>query len=191
MGLNFGWVAGEVRESYWIDDPDLVNVTLSARADWEADGDASHLRPFVRPGGHPTLIRFRTLTSGEQVKVQSLIANLIDNPIEAFMLAYEMCFRIAVEFPELPAKVNDAGGAEHERLQLVKGTRMLADEWVRGLKQAYPGIVTFYGRRVYEASVPSEPEKKASSPPSIATPSSEVANTKGDTASVAEAVTVA
>lgn len=183
MGLSFGWKANDVRESFWIDDPDLVNVSAQARQAWLEDGDASHLRPFIKPGGKPAVITFRPLTLEESRSVQALGIELQDSPYEALTRSYLLAFRIAVDMPEAPIKIAAGQDKEtgetiyRERVVRDKGYRLLAKEFVDHLERAHKGIVSFYGRMIWEATFATESEKKASSPPSTTTPSSETGET--------------
>jgi hypothetical protein len=183
MGLSFGWQADDVRESFWIDDPDLENVSAQARVAWNEDGDASHLRPFIRPGGKPALITFRPLNMAESRTVTALMASLADSQLEGIIRAYLLCFRLAADCPDAPARIPAGVDKEtgkdlfHDRVVKERGYRMLADPFCKKLDKDYPGIVSFYGRMIFEATYPTESEKKASSPPSTMTPSLATATT--------------
>lgn len=187
MALTFGWKAAEVRESFWINDPDLVNVSTAARQAWQEDGDACHLRDFVRPGGKPSRITFRVLTPDEVRIVQGVVGQA-DAQSEKFTRATLMCFRIAVDFPDAPtaisAGVDPATGDAtlHDRVAKERGARMLANGFVADLERSFPGIVVFYGNKVLTASFATEDEKKASSQPSTPTPSSSVTESPGTAA---------
>lgn len=182
MGLSFGWRASEVRESIWIGDPSLVNVSAAARAAWREDGDASHLRPFAT-AGQPSIITIRTLTPDE---VRLAAGYLGDEgavgdrgPYARAMLS---AFRMAIDFPDAPEAFNTPDGARHERVVKERGTRMLANEFVTQLELSYRGIVAFYGDKILKASFATDAEKKASSPPSMPTRSGEAGTTPGSTA---------
>jgi hypothetical protein len=170
MGLSFGWRAQEVRESFWIDDPDLANVPQAARDEWQETGDAAPLRPFIKPGGTPSPIVFRALTPDEARTVTSLLAGATSNT-EAAYRSWLLCFRIGASFPACPAILKDEKGAEHEMVVRERGLRMLANEFVAALDKAWPGLSPFYGRLIFDASFLDAAEKKASSPPSTPTKS--------------------
>lgn len=186
MALTFGWKAAEVRESHWIDDPDFVNVPDAARQAWMEDGDASHLTPYVKPGGKPDLITFRCLTFDEATSLRSLIGKVVgaggsdvpqSDKLEAYSRARRLAFRMAVDFPGAPVEVlgpvdpRTGERVKYRRTVVEKGYRMLAEGFVDGLERAYPGIVGFYGGIVLNASLAQDDEKKASSQPSTPTPS--------------------
>lgn len=170
MALRFGWRKNDVRESFWKDDPhffDAVDgkqvsrVTEQAEEAWLVDGDAEHLRPFVKPGiDPPTRVEFRTLTLDEVGVVRGLREMLDDNPTEFWHRATYLCFRLAVSFPDMGPTFT-AGSITHARVVRDRGLSMLAEPWVRALDEAHPGIVKFYGRLVLASSFLTEPEKKA------------------------------
>jgi len=163
MGLSFGWRANEVRESIWSGDSALGEVPEAAMAKWREDGDAGHLAPYATNGA-PSKITFRNLTPDEAQVVRAYY----DAPstLEAALRATLMCFRIAVDFPEAPNETRDQRGVRLQRIVKERGLRLLSNEWVAHIEQAYPGIVRFYGDLVFAASFPTNDEKKASSPPS-------------------------
>ena len=180
MGLDFGWRVAETRESIWRDDPDLGPIPADVLERWEQDGEAAHLLPYVRPGGHPTTIRVRSLTQDESHFVQGIVATA---GADGIFRAWLACFRMAVSFEGLPEKINGSPTYVTER-----GFRMMAEPVVAHFAHAFPGITFFYGAKIYSAAIPSEPEKKASSPPSTTTPSSAAAgSTVGDTGPKTEA----
>lgn len=172
MALDFGWRVVDPRESIWRGDPALGPVPADVLERWEDDGEASHLLPYVRPGEHPTTIRVRTLTQDESHFVQGIVATA---GADGIFRAWLACFRMAVSFEGLPEKIN--GNPTHVT---ERGFRMMADPLVAYYAHAFPGITYFYGAKVYSAAIPSEAEKKASSPPSTPTPSSGAASTKAD-----------
>lgn len=177
MALTFGWKAAEVRESFWIDDPDLVNVSAAARQAWEEDGDASHLRDFIRPGGKPTRITFRVLNTAETRALAGLSVVHRDAPIDQTLQGWLRAFRLACDFPDWPTKVEgppDPATGEHQtydRIVTERGFRMLSERFVASVEAAQPGLVNFYGRLIVSASFATDDEKKASSQPSTPTPS--------------------
>ncbi len=189
MSLSFGWRANDRRESIWIGDDALVNVSAAARAAWTEDADASHLTPFAT-AGKPTIIRFRTLTADEKPVAVSTMSDA-DSNTEGFARTMLRCFRIGVDFEDMPEEIPDATGARHKTIVKERGIRMLASEFVEWIETKYPGITFFYGYRIFQASYPSTEEKKASSPPSTQTPSSGAESTAVTTAPspLAEAVT--
>lgn len=176
MSLSFGWRAKDKRESFWVDDPDLVDVSEAAREAWASDGDAAHLRPFVRPGGKPTRITMRPLTVDESRFVRGIMVDSPgDGPVGGVRAA-AWCFRIGVDFPDLPKVMGSSDGAERSRVETNHGIKMLAEWFVQELEASYPAIVDFYGVKVLTATFPTEQEKKASSPPSTQRPSSAAAS---------------
>lgn len=187
MSLSFGWRANDTRESIWREDTALQNVSAAALEDWKADGDASHLRKYAT-AGKPSLITFRGLTPDEARMASARMADP-SSPIESWGRGLLMCFRIGVDFPDAPSTIRynykDADGNHQEgaakRVVLERGIRMLASEFVAQLEHDYKGIVAFYGKLIYEATYPSEVEKKASSPQSMQTPSSAAESTTATT----------
>lgn len=169
MPLKFGYRAAEVRESIWIDDPAVGEVPQAAAEAFAEDGDAEHLRPYVKPGEKATRITFRTLSHDEAATIQTLEVQV------SRLRAISMAFRMAVDFPDLGETIGQ-GSDTYRRIELWKGYRILADGFVKALDEDCPGLSHFYGRLVYEASFPSEVEKKASSQPPTPTKSG------GDTA---------
>lgn len=165
MALNFGWKTRDVRESIWVNDPALAGITEAARKQWMEDGDASHLRPFATTGA-PTTIRFRNLDPDEH-RACLAVMNRGDSDI-TFQQSILFCFRAGVDFPGL-TEIVDANGAKHDVTVSELGFRLLSKEFVASLD---PELVTFYGLKVFTASLPTEQEKKAWSRPSTATPSS-------------------
>ena len=175
MALSFGWKANDLRESIWIHDPALQNVPLGAKEAWQEDGDASHLEPYAT-GGKPTIIRFRALTPDERPIVMGPLSTA-DSNFEGGNRALIRCFRIAVSFEGMEESTQIATGARERLTVKDHGVRMLALEVVDDLITKYPGMVEFYGNLVFQASFLSDSEKKASSPPSMPTPSSAEAST--------------
>lgn len=178
MALSFGWRANDTRESIWREDTALQNVSAAALEDWKVDGDASHLRKFAT-NGKPTIITYRALNPDESRVAMALFFNS-SNALESYSRATLICFRIGVDFKDAPAtiKVNEGyETVEHDRVVKDKGLRMLSLEFVADLEAKYPGIVSFYGGLIYRATYPDETEKKASSPPSMPTPSSAAEST--------------
>lgn len=180
MALRFGWRASDKRETIWREDPALRNVPEGVIEDWRKDGDASHLRPFAT-GGQPTVFTFRALSFMEAQYVDGLNT---DASIAGVMLQWAICFRLAVRFPDAPEtyKVESTGQQGLRSIERVAGMQMLSEGVCNFLRFEYPGMTEFYGMLIRQASVPSEPEKKASSPPPILTPSSAEAPTRVDTA---------
>ncbi len=174
MALDIGWRPGEVRESIWIDDPSLRNVSSAAREAWKEDGDASHLTPFI-VDGDPTKIVFRTLSSSEAAYVRSLYFE------DGWELACIAAFRIGADFPDMPDNHVHASGKMLKKTVKVGSLRMLSDDVVRGVNVAAPpkgdqsgsalGMVLFYGNLIFNAALLTKSEKKASSQPSTPTPS--------------------
>ncbi len=167
MALDFGWLANDVRESIWIDDPALLNVSQAARDAWEEDGDASHLQPFAK-NGQPTRITFGVLTTAQTQSALSFYGDSF-NDADAFGRMLNLCFRMAVDFPDAPDEITTAEGDKVKRVVKEHGIRMLADPFVAALARKYPRMQGFYGLKVYRASFATDAEKKASSPPSTPT----------------------
>ncbi len=180
MALSFGWRQGETRESIWKDDPALEGVTEAALQEWYSDFDASHLRPFCK-NGQPTIIELRTLNADE---AQATLGFFHDagSKEEAWARACLLAFRIGASFPGLEGIADPSGsGVRHGITIKERGIRMLAEPFVAQLAQTYRGIVTTYGGHILNASILTEAEKKASSPRSTQTPSSEAATSTADT----------
>ena len=175
MALSFGWRPNDVRESIWIGDPALVNVSAAARAAWKEDGDASHLRPF-QANGQATKITFRNLTPDE-ARMASAYWYEAANNVESWGRATLVCLRLGVDFPGESEELATPDGVRHARTVKERGARMLAPELVSDLEERYPGMVAFYGGLIYRATYPQDDVKKASSPPVTPTPSSEAAST--------------
>jgi hypothetical protein len=173
MALKLGWRANDIRESYWKGDPAFKNIDAKALEDWQEDGDASHLERFATPGDPPTKITWRNLTPDEARVAQGYFIEA--TTFEGYMRAVLVCFRMAVGFPDTPEVRTEDGKRSYTVRE--KGIRMLANEFVTDIETKYPGIVAFYGGLILNASFASEIEKKASSPQSTPTPSSEAAST--------------
>lgn len=161
--LRFGFIAGERRESIWPHDEAVGEIPAAAQLAFSADGEAEHLRPYVKPGQTPARIVFRTLTQDEASTVEVLSLQV------AKLRAWEMAFRMGVDFPDAPETIGLATGGTGSKTERWRGFVVLSDGFVRALKAQYPGIVMFYGKLVFDSSFPSEPEKKASSPPPMPT----------------------
>lgn len=170
MGLQFGFIANSRRESIWPEDDALGEVPDAALEAFMLDGDATHLRPYVKASATPTRIVFRTLTQDEAATVDVLRLQV------APLRAWEMSFRMGVDFPDAPETFQLPEGGTAPKTEMWRGFVVLSDGFVRSLKSRYRNIASFYGRLVYNGSFPSEAEKKASSPPPTPTPS--VGNTE-------------
>ncbi len=170
MALSLGWRANEIRESIWKGDPALEGVTAAALSAWEEDGDAGHLEPFVKHG-QPTRLEFRNLNGDEirYVRGPGFEASSIGGAVDRI---WRLAFRIGINIVGMPVSIRDPEGIEHHTIVRQEGIRMLAGGLTDELERTYPGIVDFYGAMIFGASVPSDKEKKASSPPSTQTPSS-------------------
>lgn len=169
MPLDFGWKAIEVRESFWKGDSAFRNISAQALAAWEEDADGSHLAPYALDGV-PAKIVFRNLNADENRLVSSIYVDA-GNDAEAILRTTLLCFRIGVDIPDHPEKITTPDGAKHSRIIKEHGVRMLSLEYVSFLQSAYPGLIEFYGGHILKASFPRDAEKKASSPPSMQTPS--------------------
>jgi hypothetical protein len=156
--ISFGWKLGDVRESYWIGDPALVEVSAAARAAWEVDGDASHLEPFIK-NGKATRVVFRSLSPDETRVAQSPLVEP-SNEAAAWRRAAWLAFRMGVSFPDDPDEVTAPDGKRHKIIIREGGIDMLAIPFVRHLEIAYPGLVAFYGEKVLSVSMPGLLEKK-------------------------------
>lgn len=174
MAIDFGWRTGDVRESYWIDDPAFIGadgkslVPQAARDAWQEDGDASHLEPYKR-NGIPTRFTFRTLTTDETEYVRKFF--FADGFEGGWGRACNAAFRIAVDLPDLPDEYVDSAGRKLRKTVKESFLRMLSDDVMRGLHAVSTGIVAFYGSLVLRAAFLTDAEKKASSQPSTPTPS--------------------
>lgn len=176
MGLDFGWVADEVRESIWKednaiprDDKGKPKIPASKLKDWEEDADASHLRPFCLDG-KPQIITVRSMSSHEARLALGYGAKGAGD-LAAIACTYLFCFRVAVDFEGAPDTITDDKGAVHSRIVKEDGVRMLGDGFVKAIERKHPGLVAFYGRMVLESAYPTLAEKKASSLRSIPQPS--------------------
>lgn len=179
MGLSFGFKALDVRESIWQGDDALANVPSAALEAWWEDGDATHLAPYAK-NGEPSKITFRNLTPDE-MRIATGIGEG-GGSSEAFARHTLMCFRIGVDFPDAPEKFPpDPNGVVHSKIVKERGIRMLSLGFVDFLERRYPGIVMFYGVLISKATLPTDAEKKASSPPSTPRPSSAEASTAATT----------
>lgn len=185
MALSFGWRANDQRESIWIGDPALKDVSDAAAEAWRESGDAVHLEPYATKG-KPTTIFVRALTADERTFV---LAPMTGNESEGEKLAglgraMLLAFRIGVSFKGMSDSVGRDPDTDLKRKVIVneRGIRMLATNIVDDLQKAYPGLVEFYGGLVFNASFLTDAEKKASSPPSMPTPSSAAASTTESTA---------
>lgn len=189
MALSFGWRANDVRESIWMDDPaiprkwvkrrdkdgkevdvEVADIPAGALDAWREDGDASHLQPYATLGD-PTIIRFRSLTPDEKHIVTAPMTVEDTAGVTGYMRMLLLCFRIGADFDAAAEQITDADGVKHKLIGKAWGTRMLAEPLVADIEERYPGLVYFYGRLIYDASYLTHIEKKASSPPSTATPS--------------------
>jgi hypothetical protein len=176
MGLNFGWKAHDTRESIWSGDPALVDVPEVALEEWVKDGEARHLLPYAK-AGQPSIIEFRALSIDESQHLE-LYRTGLGSGEESFARFLLMAFRMGVRFKDAPERgYRDHKGQEHAMLVRERGIAMLAEGFCDYIEREYPGIIGFYGVKVYFATRPSEPEKKASSPLSTQTPSSAAVST--------------
>jgi hypothetical protein len=184
MALSFGWRANDIRESIWIGDPSLVNVTDAALEAWRTDGDASHLEPYAT-SGEPTTILWRALTLSEQAYVRTPMYgnDSQEEKLSGLERAIILSFRIGCSFKGAGDSMGQDPGTGIKRKIVVneKGIWMLSEAVVADLVKAFPGLLEFYGNLVFAASFLSDSEKKASSPPSTPTPSSAEASTAATT----------
>jgi hypothetical protein len=181
MALEFGYRLGDTRESIWHQDAALEPIPPDVLEAWQADGEASHLRPYAKPGEEPTIITMRTLDQDQAHYVLGLYLGGDGGP--GLVRAWLAAFRLGVGFEGIGEKI---GG--HSVYVREHGFRMLAEPFVAYLARKYTGIVSFYGKLIYDSAFASESEKKASSPPSTVTQSSVAASTKAaDTAPSNEA----
>lgn len=185
MGLSFGWKKGEEWVSYWPEDDAFGPIPLDVREEFDKDGEGSRLLKYVKNGKDPTAITFRTLTSDETRKV-IVCVHEAGSPLAGLIDAYHLCFRMGVDFPSQAERwtVREAGGAEVmcTKHTNVRGVRMLSEKFVDYLDVKYPGMVSFYGAKVYAASFPSEAEKKVLSQPSMPSQSAESTDHSGSAA---------
>lgn len=179
MGLDFGWRVNDKHETVWKGDGALLDVPAGALADWEKDGEAVHLLPFAK-NGQAEVFTFRALNLDEK----RLMQGLYDEETSGYARMVLACFRIGVEFPGASEeyKRESTGQTGFRLWDRVKGIRMLSEPFVAALEARYPGIVEFYGKLIFSATFPSEPEKKASSPQSTRTQSSAAETTTAGTA---------
>ncbi len=166
------------RDCAWINDPALLDVSESAKADWAKDGSLVHLQPFAK-NGTLTVISVRDLEADEARYVrrfamggQVLLANL----------AYE-CFALGARFKGQPDEQAMPDGTTVETIERdANGFLRLSRAVMNGIDRDYPGLVNFIGNLILNASFASAIEKKASSPPSTETPSSAAEGTNHYTA---------
>lgn len=184
MALSLGWRANEVRESIWVGDPSLVNIPDGALEAWRIDGDASHLEPYAT-NGEPTTILWRALTVSEQAYVRNPMYgnNSEGERMAGLERAVILSFRIACSFKGAGESMGQdpETGAKRKIVVNERGFWMLSEAVVADLDKVFPGLIAFYGHLVFAASFLSEVEKKASSPPSIQTPSSAEGSTVATT----------
>ena len=185
MALSLGWKANDIRESIWRGDPALVGVPQGALDAWEVDGDATHLEPYAT-NGKPTIVRFRSLSPDEKHVVTAPMADA-ENQVEGYQRSLLRCFRIGVSFDGVEEQSRGPDGERRRVTVRERGIQMMANEVVADLEIAYPGIVMFYGKLIFDSSFLTEAEKKASSQPSTPMPSSAEESTKDTTAPSASA----
>jgi len=179
MGLDFGFKVNDKREGAWIGDPAFANVPESARADWEKDGAAVHLLPYAI-NGKPTVFEWRALDVYEARHMKRLFADW--GPGSMQLLTLE-CFALGVRFPDVQEDGPAQSGVPLKKMTRdAQGFARLSREFLGQLDQRYPGLIDAYGVLIFNATVPSEQEKKASSPPSTETPSSAADSTGEGTA---------
>lgn len=158
MALSFGWKLNEKRYGIWKGDPALGTVPPEVLESWERDGQAAHLEPYAI-NGKAEVIEFRSLRIDE---TRGLL-----KPTTTVGQAYLDCFRLGVRFPRAQESWRAADGTTARVVTRDEsGFPKLSLGFVEALEASYPGIVDFYGELIFAASFPSEPEKKASSPPS-------------------------
>lgn len=166
MALQLGFKRREVVKAIWKDDTALVGVTAEALEAWEQDGAAFHLEPFAR-NGSPRMFTYRPLRGNER---RSFV-----KPGMSWSHMKYMCFQLGVRFPDAPEAepINkDFVAPTLVPDDLGLGFKLLNPDFVDFLEEQSPGIVDMYGKLVYSAGVPTDAEKKASSPPSTERPSS-------------------
>jgi hypothetical protein len=180
MALRHGYRLNDRRDTIWIGDPALQNVPDSAREDWEKDGDAVHLRNYAT-AGEPEVFTFRALNFTERQYVMGMMDNANLGP--TFKQAISFCFRLCVRFPAASESYasQTTGQAGMKMLERVAGMTVLSEGFAGDLLWQYPDMVDFYGLKIWNASFPTEPEKKASSPPPTPPQSSAVASSTAGT----------
>ena len=176
MGLDLNWYPGEEIETIWKGDKALGPVPEDVLAEWEKDGAAEKLRPYVLPGQEPLVFHYRSLNLKEKNYCYSQY-------VLGDAVAAAEAFKIGVRFPfpADPVKMDD--GTKRERyVHISGGIRMMADQLALGIERANPGIVLFYGMRIIGGVFMSEAEKKALLPPSTERRSKAEASTPDGTA---------
>ena len=176
MAISLGFRKERVRECAWIGDPALLDVPEAVRASWGEDGAAAHLRPYAK-NGELTIITIRDLDADEERYMTRFAMNgfLVRN------IAYE-CFALAARIKGMPEKQKMPDGTEEEAIERdANGFLRLSKAFMNGLDRGNKGMVDFFGMLVFHASFPTEAVKKASSPPSTGTPSSEADATSPST----------
>ena len=172
--LDFGWKVNEERDGAWIDDPALIGVTDAAKADWRKDGAAAHLLPFVK-NGTLTIIKFRALNADEVRFVRRHAADGMAPPMENVILD---CFAMGARLPSMAEAGKTGAGETLETMTRdASGFHRISIPTLNAIDQRYPGLISFFGTRIFEASFASEPEKKASSPGSTGPQSAAEAGT--------------
>lgn len=158
-----------------VEDQRGARIPAGAFDAWAHGGFAAeHLTPYAAPGMTPDRIVYRPLSSDEASYVNGLHQE--SDGVPGFLRACLAAFRIAVTFPDAPSEL--LGDKAKQPIGVVGPYRGLAEPFVRALlndRSALP-LVRTLGAYVYNASRPTEPEKKASSPPS--TPSRSLAATE-------------
>lgn len=186
MGLTLGWRPKVSYDGAWPEDPAFKDVPPEVLAEWAKDGQALHLMPYAK-NGEPTVFQWRALDGDARRFARSFLDG--EGTVSRM---FAVCFRLGAEFK--------AGDGEDFRVELPSGEvatgmqrtvkeghlRMLAKEFVDALDINYPGLVDFYGALIWQASVPSVQEKKASSPPS--TPQKSTSDTVATETTVATPV---
>lgn len=169
--LDIGWIKRATFEAVWIGDPayDAGAITDAAREEWQrTGGGAEALRPFLREGAKPQVIRYRTLTGAEALHCDSAkaiygsvhwLTGVEIAAMEAFRIAGEL---VGVEPPEGVPKYEQTGG-----FRLMH--RDFMDSLISRIETR--SMVMFFGGLMVRGALMGDLEKKASSPPSTVAPS--------------------
>jgi len=165
------------RDCAWINDPALVDVPESVKADWAKDGSIVHLQPYAK-NGTLTVISVRDLEADEARYVRRYIARdqvLIDN-------VFFEGFALGARFKGQPDEQVMPDGTRVETVERdANGFLRLSRAFMNGVDRDNPGLVNFIGSLIINGSFATSLEKKASSPQSTEKPSSAAGETNPST----------
>lgn len=166
--LDIGWIKRATFEAVWIGDPayDAGAITDAAREEWQrTGGGAEALRPFLREGARPQVIRYRTLTGAEALHCESAkaiygavhwLTGVEVAAMEAFRIAGEL---VGVDPPDGIPRFENQGG-----FRLMH--RDIMDSLISRTETR--NMVMYFGGLMVRGALMGDLEKKVSSPPSTA-----------------------